>query len=125
WNETIRPAWKTAVMADKVAELPAGARDFEKYLLGLEAKGKDFLFADAGTFRNEVFWKSGYSDPATLDRPKAEAVVRWGAERRSKILAWAKASGDKALVDAVADLEKRQPNASRPAAQPQTPAATT
>jgi hypothetical protein len=123
WNETIRPAWKTAVMADKVPALAPGAAEFEKYLLGVEAKGKDFLFADAGTLRNEVFWKSGYHDPVTLDATKAEAVVRWGSERRNKILAWAKASGDKALVAAVEDLEKRQ-NAARPTPPPAASATT-
>ena len=109
WNEAVRPAWKTAVLADRVAVLPVGAREFEKYLLAQEAKGKDFLFANARTLSDEVYWKSGYADPATLDRAKAEAVVRWGSERRSQILAWAKASDEPAVRAAAEEITKRQP----------------
>lgn len=109
WNETVRPAWKTAVLADRVAVLPVGARDFEKHLLAQEAKGKDFLFANARTLADEVYWKSGYADPATLDRAKAEAVVRWGSERRSQILAWAKVSDEPAVRAAAEEITKLQP----------------
>ena len=38
----------------------------------------------------EIYWSSGYAEPATLDRTKAEAVAQWGAERRMRIIAWAK-----------------------------------
>lgn len=113
WNESIRPAWKEAVLADKVADLPAGAREFEKHLLALEAKGKDFLFADARALPAEVYWNSGYASPATLDPKKAEAAVRWSAQRRAKILAWAKASENPAVRAAAEDVEKRQPGGSR------------
>ena len=108
WNEAVRPAWKAAVLADRAAELPVGAREFEKYLLAQEAKGKDFLFANARALPDEVYWKSGYADPATLDRAKAEAVVEWGAERRSQILAWAKASDEPAARAAAEEITKRQ-----------------
>ena len=37
---------------------------------------RDFFFAGARGIQDEVFWKSGYSDPATLDSAKAEAVAR-------------------------------------------------
>lgn len=108
WNEAVRPAWKAAVLADRAAALPAGAREFEKYLLAQEAKGKDFLFANARALPDEVYWQSGYADPATLDRAKAEAVVEWGAERRSRILAWAKASDQPTVRAAAEDITKRQ-----------------
>jgi hypothetical protein len=108
WNEAVRPAWKSAVLADRVAALPAGARGFEKYLLAQEAKGKDFLFANARALPDEVYWQSGYAEPATLDRAKAEAVVEWGAERRSQILAWARASDQPAVRAAAEDITKRQ-----------------
>jgi len=109
WNEAVRPAWKAAVLADRVAELPKGAREFEKYLLAQEAKGKDFLFTNARALPDEVYWKSGYADPSTLDRTKAEAVVRWGSERRSQILAWAKASDQPTVRAAAEEITKRQP----------------
>jgi hypothetical protein len=109
WNEAVRPAWKAAVLADRVAELPVGAREFEKYLLAQEAKGKDFLFANARSLADEVYWKSGYAYPSTLDRAKAEAVVRWGSERRSQILAWAKASDQPSVRAAAEEITKRQP----------------
>jgi hypothetical protein len=41
---------------------------------------------------NEIYWRSGYARPATLDREKAEAVALWGAVRREKVGAWAHAS---------------------------------
>jgi len=109
WNEAVRPAWKAAVLADRVTALPKGAREFEKYLLAQEAKGKDFLFTNARALPDEVYWKSGYADPSTLDRTKAEAVVRWGSERRSQILAWAKASDQPSVRAAAEEITKRQP----------------
>ncbi len=109
WNEAVRPAWKAAVLADRVTALPVGAREFEKYLLAQEAKGKEFLFANARALSDEVYWKSGYADPATLDRAKAESVVRWGSERRSQILAWAKASDQPSVRAAAEEITKRQP----------------
>lgn len=108
WNEAVRPAWSAAVLADRAAALPVGAREFEKYLLAQEAKGQDFLFANARALPDEVYWQSGYADPATLDRAKAEAVVEWGGERRSRILAWAKASDQPAVRAAAEDITKRQ-----------------
>lgn len=113
WNEAVRPAWKAAVLADRVAELPVGAREFEKYLLAQEANGKDFLFANARALADEVYWKSGYADPSTLDRAKAEAVVRWGSDRRSQILAWAKASDQPTVRAAAEEITKRQPASRR------------
>jgi len=109
WNEVVRPAWKAAVLADRVAELPWGAREFEKYLLAQEAKGKDFLFTNARALPDEAYWQSGYANPSTLIRTKAEAVVRWGVERRSRILAWAKASDQPAVRAAAEEITQRQP----------------
>ena len=109
WNEAVRPAWKVAVLADRVAELRLGAREFEKYLLAQEAKGKDFLFANARALPDEAYWQSGYANPSTLIRAEAEAVVRWGVERRSRILAWAKASDQTAVRAAAEEITKRQP----------------
>ena len=109
WNEAVRPAWRAAVLADRVDALPAGAREFEKHLLAQEAKGKDFLFANARALPDEVYWQSGYAAPATLDRAKAQAVVEWGAERRSRILAWAKESDEPAARAAAEEITKRQP----------------
>lgn len=108
WNEVIRPAWRQAVGADRAAGLPPGAREFEKYLLEQEAAGKDFLFANARALPDEAYWKSGYADPATLDRAKAEAVVRWGIERRTKILAWAQASEVAAVRAAAEEIVRRR-----------------
>ena len=109
----VRPAWKAAVLADRVAELPVGAREFEKYLLAQEANGKDFLFANAPALADEVYWKSGYADPSKLDRAKAEAVVRWGSDRRLQMLAWAKASDQPTVRAAAEEITKRQPASRR------------
>ncbi|MDB6110670.1 MAG: hypothetical protein JWR69_2420 [Pedosphaera sp.] len=110
WKETVRPAWKAAIAAHEVTPVPVAALEFEKYLLRQEDAGRNFLSANASSsaLQREVFWQSGYSDPATVNLTKAEAVARWGAERRSKILAWAKTSEDEAVRAAAAKLLERQ-----------------
>lgn len=116
WNETLRPAWQAAVEGKQVPNLPEAALNFEKYLLSLEAKGRDFFFARRGSLQEEVFWRSGYSDPQSVNLAKAEAVARWGIERRSRILGWAKADGDEAVRAAAETLSQlrpqRRPNSS-------------
>ena len=97
WTETLRPAWKAAALDDKVSTLDAATLQFEKRLLKVEDDGRDLLLARGGgsnALMNEVYWASSYAEPATFDRAKAEAVVRWGAERRARIVEWAKASSD-------------------------------
>jgi hypothetical protein len=93
WTETLRPAWKTAVLGGQVDAVVGGALEFEKRLLKLEDDGKDF-FSGRGSggnaMLNELYWNSTYSEPATFNRLKAEATTRWGAERRARIVAWAK-----------------------------------
>lgn len=101
WTETLRPAWQAAVANGETAGvLPAAALEFERSLLKLEDGGRDFFLprgSDETPLSNEIYWKSGYAEPATLDRAKAEAVARWGAGRRAGIVAWAKTSPDSAV----------------------------
>jgi hypothetical protein len=113
WNETVRPAWTAAVEAHQVTNLPGAALDFEKYLLSEEAKGRDHFFVRRGSLQEEIFWHSGYSDPKTVDVAKAEAVARWGVERRGKILAWAKAEEDEAVRAAAENLSQMRPQRRR------------
>jgi hypothetical protein len=94
WTDTVRPAWKSAVRAGEVQTIPAAALEFEKHLLSLEDSGRDFLLRERDAMPSEVFWESGYRDPATVDTAKAAAVARWAAERRDKIQEWAKQSPD-------------------------------
>jgi hypothetical protein len=49
-----------------------------------------------------IFWATGAHDPATYDAAKAEAVARWGAQRRRTIAEWARAS-ENAEVKAAAE----------------------
>jgi len=89
WTETLRPAWQEAVTRGTVAELGVAALAFEKHLLALEDKGKDFLLPrDSLLLMDEIYWNSGYAEPAQLDRAQAEEVARWGAARRARIVAW-------------------------------------
>jgi hypothetical protein len=44
-----------------------------------------------------MYWSSGYAVPARFDSSKGEAVTRWGAQRRARIVEWAKASNDSQL----------------------------
>ncbi|HKS38151.1 MAG TPA: hypothetical protein VJW76_13220 [Verrucomicrobiae bacterium] len=122
WNETVRPAWSKAVDANQVAKFVGSALDFEKYLLAQEAEGRDYFFARRGSLQEEIFWRSGYSDPKTVDVAKAEAVVRWGIERRSRILEWAKAEEDEAVQSAAEKLSQmRAPRRSNSATTNRTP----
>jgi hypothetical protein len=105
WNEKVRPAWKAAIEAGEVTNLPAGVVEFEKYLLVHEDRGINYFFAGgARSLQEAAFWNSGYSNPETVDPDKAEAVVRWGTQRRAAILAWAKSSDDKEVRNAAEKL---------------------
>ena len=116
WNETVRPAWQTAVESNGLTNLLGAALDFERHLLSQEAKGRDFFLARRTSVQEEVFWHSGYSDPQTVNPAKAEAVVRWGTERRNKILAWAKGASDEDVRAAAEQLlQMRPPRRSNPA----------
>jgi len=100
WSETLRPAWKAAVAADEVAGLAPAVRNFEQHLLELEDKGRELLLPRGNNdtpLLNELYWKSGYATPATLDAARAGAVAAWGATRRDRIVAWGAASSDPRL----------------------------
>ena len=90
WTNTVRPSWKLAVESNAVSKVLGRASDFEKYLLNLEAKGRDFFSpGSSGLLADEAYWHSGYATPQSLDVARAEAVIRWGTKRRPAILAWA------------------------------------
>ena len=114
----VRPAWKAAVLADRVAELPVGAREFEKYLLAQEANGKDFLFANAPALADEVYWKSGYADPSKLDRAKAsdQPTVRAAAEEITKRQPASRRGG--VAADATVTAPSSPPPATNDSARP-------
>jgi hypothetical protein len=111
WTEVIRPAWEEAVEANEAPGLPTGAREFEKHLLKREEEGGENYFSPGGeqSLVDEIYWQSGYSDPQTLNTTKAEAVALWGAERRGKILEWAKASDDGEVRAAAEELSRTGP----------------
>ncbi len=96
WREIVRPVWQAAVKAGKVGGLAGDELAFERHLLTLEEKGRDFLFArgSQNPILNELYWSSGYAFPSTMNPKKAEAVTRWGAQRRVRIGEWARASTD-------------------------------
>lgn len=97
WSETIRPAWKQAVLTGKAAELPVAAAPFEKHLLSFEDHGRDMMFGEPGALLNEVYWRSGLAEPRTVNRVRADAVTHWAAARRQVIMAWAENSPDAAV----------------------------
>ena len=110
WNETVRPAWKAALEANQISGVPGAAMEFEKYLLNEESKGRDYFFAGSrARMREEIFWRSGYSDPRTVDLAKAETIARWGVERRGRILIWAKAEQDPGVRSAAEKLLEMRP----------------
>ena len=105
WRETIRPAWKAAVEAHLITNLPPATLNFEKHLLALEDDGEN-LFSGNGAriIEEEAYWESGFDKPETVNAPKAQAIIRWGLQRRGKILAWAKSSPDAAVREAATRL---------------------
>ncbi len=107
WQKAVRPAWKAAVDAGAVSGLDGHALTFEKYLLAQEEeKSRDLIFTRGrrDPILNDIYWRSGYALPARMNPAKAEAVTRWGAERRAKIAAWARASSDSAVREAAEEL---------------------
>lgn len=120
WTQTIRPAWKAAVLAGAVTGLPAAAVKFEKSILELEEKGRDFSSTLERQERllNEVYWQSGLSNPVVTDRATADAVPRWAVVRRQRILEWAAASGSQAVRTAAAAIAKASPREEAGAPEP-------
>ena len=98
WLEVVRPVWKAAFERG-AAPVPAGAVEFERHLLTLEDKHREFLFPDGNDnpVLNEIYWKSGYAFPTTMVPARAEEVARWAEVRREKIHAWAMTSADPAV----------------------------
>lgn len=111
WLEKVRPVWKLAVEAGQVAELEGSVLVFEKYLLAQEERGRDVMFPRGwqNPMLNDLYWQSGYAFPDRLDPGRAEAVVRWGAERRARIAAWAESAADETVRAAAATLAVRRP----------------
>jgi hypothetical protein len=122
WRETIRPAWKGAIEARQITNLAPVALEFEKHLLALEDDGENLFFGGgARIVEEEAYWESGYGRPETVDSSKAQNIIRWGLERRAKILAWAKASSDAEVRNAAERLlqTRRRDAADMPADQMQ------
>jgi hypothetical protein len=96
WTDTLRPAWKQAVLAGQVPGLNGATLEFERRLLKLEDDGRSLLFGRGGEggMLNEIFWRSSYAEPATFDAARAAAVTTWGAVRRDRIVAWGKQSAE-------------------------------
>lgn len=100
WSEAVRPAWKAAVLGGRVSGLQGPALEFEKQLLAAEDGGANLLLPRGGSqtnLLNEVYWKSGYASSPVRNREAAEGIARWGAARRSQVVAWARAHGDSAV----------------------------
>ena len=123
WTETLRPAWQRAVLAGEVTFLSGHALAFEKHLLTREDRGRDFMLASSyrRALMFEMYWQSSYAFPARLDQAKADAVTRWGAERRGRILQWARKSPDGAVRAAADLIAPPRPVSAGPAPAPVTP----
>ncbi len=125
WNEVLRPAWKAAVLAGEIADLPEAALAFEKRLLELEDNGRQFMLYRGwqNPLLNEIFWNSSYAFPGQFNAARAEAVTRWGAERRERVQAWGAQSTDETVRDAAAALARS--SSGRRSTEPSPPQAET
>lgn len=109
WTDTLRPAWKAALLAGQAGDLPPAAVAFEKFLLGLEEKGGDFSSAGRqNALLTWTYWQSSYAWPDRFDAAKADAVTRWSVERRWRIGEWAKQSSDAGVRAAAEKWAPRQ-----------------
>ncbi len=106
WSATLRPAWKAAVEADRVPGLGGPARDFERHLLRLEDEGRSLLLGrrDGEALLQEIYWRSGYAEPAQLTPEAARAVARWGVARRERIAEWGRTAAEPAVRAAAEQL---------------------
>lgn len=114
WSEGLRPAWKAAVVAGEVPALTGSALDFEKRLLGQEDRGRNLMFYRSwqNPLLNDIFWQSSYAFPDRFNAERADAVTRWGAERRHFIQVWGEQSADpkvRAAATALAQAFRRRP----------------
>jgi hypothetical protein len=73
---------------------------------------------------NEVYWGSTYAEPQKLDRAKAEAITRWAAQRRDRIVSWGKAASASNLRAAAEKIEAAIIARAGTATEPATPATT-
>ena len=106
WSATLRPAWKAAVEADRVPGLGGPAWDFERHLLRLEDEGRSLLLGrrDGEALLQEVYWRSGYAQPGSVDPAAARAVARWGVARRERIAEWGRTAAEPAMRTAAEQL---------------------
>lgn len=106
WNDTLRPAWREAVLAGEVTELSEHALAFEKRLLHAEDRGRQLMIYTTwqNPLLNDIFWNSTYAFPDQFDAERADAVTRWGAERRPVILAWGRDSANEDIRQAANTL---------------------
>ncbi len=130
WKEGLRPAWKAAVLAGEVAGLTGPALDFEKRLLAQEDRGRNLMIYRSwqNPLLNDIFWQSSYAFPDRFDAERADAVTRWGAERRQFIQAWGEQSDDaevRAAAATLAPVFRRRPAPPPPATEPPGPGAVT
>ena len=97
WVREIAPAWRKALDADEIVDLPANVVDFERELVAFETRqAAGELHADmAGVAIDPqmlVYYFGGYADPQTFDPARAKAVADWPSKRAAAIIAWARKS---------------------------------
>ena len=124
WAEVVRPAWGAALRSGEAAATVGKAAQFEASLLRQEEGGREIFFEPRGSLEMDVYWHSGYADPGTVNPEIAQAVVRWGTERRRRILAWARASKEAPIREAAEKLSRR-PRPRRDAPPPAPPGSVT
>jgi hypothetical protein len=97
WMREIAPAWRKALEADEIADLPANVAEFERELVALETRqAAREMHADMTGAAIDpqmlVYYFGGYTDPQTFDPARAKAVADWPSKRGAAIIAWAKKS---------------------------------
>lgn len=116
WSTVLRPAWQKALAEGHNSAIPTEVVEFEKHILSQENETRDFFNGRGRSgLVDELFWHGGFGDPATMNTEKAETLSRWVAERRSKILGWARYDTDEAVRSAAEKLTQPPTTPQKPA----------
>ena len=106
WRSLVKPAWTAALDAGEIRDVSGAVAAFERHLLDQEDESHDYLVDGDDDLREELYWYSGFGDPARMDHARADVLAQWAAQRRRRILDWARASAHVRVQAAAARIAR-------------------